>query len=70
MTVMAGTGFMVTIHAALNAFLLPRQPASRDVLVTRMLRRNGRPVLRIWEHELTRKNELRLAARLPRIFGQ
>ena len=36
----------------------------RDALVTRMLRRTGWRVLRIWEHELARKNEARLVRRL------
>ncbi len=39
---------------------------SRDRLVTRTLRARGWRVLRIWEHELTRKNEVRLAAKLTR----
>lgn len=44
----------------------------RDRLVTRALRRNGWRVLRIWEHELTRKNQgrcveqIRLLLALPR----
>lgn len=41
----------------------------RDQLVTRTLRKDGWRVLRIWEHELARKNEVRLLARLRRIFG-
>ncbi|MCC6819907.1 MAG: very short patch repair endonuclease [Verrucomicrobiota bacterium] len=36
----------------------------RDALVTRTLRRTGWRVLRVWEHELKRKNEARLARRL------
>ena len=39
---------------------------ARDQLVTRTLRRNGWRVLRIWEHELARKREARLVARLRR----
>jgi DNA mismatch endonuclease (patch repair protein) len=39
---------------------------ARDRLVTRTLRRTGWRVIRIWEHELTRKYELRLLARLKR----
>jgi len=39
---------------------------ARDRLVTRTLRRAGWKVLRIWEHELTRKYERRLLARLRR----
>src|SRR6267154_5402416 len=32
----------------------------RDLLVIRTLRKTGWSVLRIWEHELSRKNETRL----------
>jgi len=39
---------------------------ARDKLVTRTLRRAGWRVLRIWEHELTRKHAKRLASRLRR----
>lgn len=39
---------------------------TRDRLVTRTLRRAGWRVLRIWEHELTRKNEPRLLRRIQR----
>jgi len=39
---------------------------ARDRLVTRMLRRKGWRVLRIWEHELAKKNRGRLLARLKR----
>jgi DNA mismatch endonuclease (patch repair protein) len=39
---------------------------ARDLLVTRTLRANGWRVMRIWEHELTRKYERRLLARLRR----
>lgn len=39
---------------------------TRDRLVTRTLRCRGWRVLRIWEHELGRKNEGRLVARLNR----
>ncbi len=42
---------------------------TRDRLVTRTLRAMGWRVLRIWEHELTRKNEARLLARLKRALG-
>lgn len=38
----------------------------RDVLVTRTLRARGWRVLRVWEHELTRKNANRLTDRLRR----
>lgn len=37
---------------------------ARDQLVTRTLRAAGWRVLRVWEHELARKNERRLVARL------
>ena len=36
----------------------------RDRLVTRTLRESGWRVLRIWQHELTRKNENRCAKRI------
>jgi DNA mismatch endonuclease (patch repair protein) len=39
---------------------------ARDVLVTRALRRANWRVLRIWEHEFAKKNELRLLRRLQR----
>jgi DNA mismatch endonuclease (patch repair protein) len=39
---------------------------ARDRLVTRTLRRQGWTVIRIWEHELTTKNEPRLLRRLSR----
>lgn len=39
---------------------------SRDVIVTRTLRKSGWKVLRIWEHELAKKNEQRLVQRLRR----
>ena len=38
----------------------------RDVLVTRTLRRAGWRVLRVWEHELAKKNEARLMLRIKR----
>src|SRR5439155_11512636 len=38
--------------------------AARDRVVTRTLRRVGWRVLRIWEHELAKKNEARLARRI------
>jgi DNA mismatch endonuclease (patch repair protein) len=37
---------------------------TRDALVTRTLRRAGWRVLRVWEHELAKKNEVRLMRRL------
>ncbi|MEO7415158.1 MAG: very short patch repair endonuclease [Opitutaceae bacterium] len=39
---------------------------TRDRFVTRMLRKKGWEVLRIWEHELSRKNAPRLLNRLRR----
>jgi DNA mismatch endonuclease (patch repair protein) len=42
---------------------------SRDAVVTRTLRRAGWRVIRVWEHELTKKNEARLARRLSAFFG-
>ena len=41
-----------------------RQEQGRDRLVTRALRQSGWRVLRIWEHELARKNETRLVRRI------
>jgi DNA mismatch endonuclease, patch repair protein len=38
----------------------------RDVLVNRTLRKQGWRVLRIWEHELKRKNEIHLIQRIHR----
>ena len=40
---------------------------ARDVLVTRALRRANWRVLRMWEHELAKKNEARLLRRIQRI---
>jgi DNA mismatch endonuclease, patch repair protein len=40
----------------------------RDLLVTRTLRRTGWRVLRIWEHELAKKNEARLLRRIQRVL--
>jgi DNA mismatch endonuclease, patch repair protein len=42
---------------------------TRDRLVNRTLRRRGWKVLRIWQHELTRRNETRLLLRLHRAFN-
>src|SRR5882672_7162239 len=39
---------------------------ARDQIVTRTLRRAGWRVLRVWEHELTRKNERRCILRIHR----
>jgi DNA mismatch endonuclease (patch repair protein) len=41
---------------------------ARDRLVTRTLRGRGWRVLRVWEHELRRKNEPRLIAKLQRLL--
>ena len=41
---------------------------ARDALVTRMLRKAGWRVLRVWEHELARKNQERLLNRIHRIM--
>jgi DNA mismatch endonuclease, patch repair protein len=38
----------------------------RDALVGRTLRAKGWRVLRVWEHELTRRNEVRLTGRIRR----
>ena len=42
---------------------------ARDQLVNRTLRRTGWRVLRIWEHELARKNAGRLAPRIQRFLA-
>jgi DNA mismatch endonuclease (patch repair protein) len=42
--------------------------SARDRLVNLTLRKNSWRVLRIWQHELTKKNELRLAGRLRRLI--
>ena len=42
---------------------------TRDRLVTRTLRARGWRVLRVWEHELTRKNEGRLLGRIRRAIA-
>ena len=42
---------------------------ARARLVNRMLRLAGWRVLRIWEHELTRKSEPRLLRRIQRTLG-
>ena len=41
---------------------------ARDRLVNQTLRRAGWRVIRIWEHEFSRKNELRLIARIQRFL--
>lgn len=53
------------VNAAFWAAKLAANVA-RDRLVNRTLRREGWRVLRIWEHELTRRYERRLLARLRR----
>lgn len=40
----------------------------RDRLVNRLLKVRGWQVLRIWEHELAKKNEARLLLRIQRFF--
>ena len=40
----------------------------RDRLVTRALRQSGWRVLRIWEHELTLKNQMRCVGRVRRFL--
>ena len=42
---------------------------ARDRIVSRTLRRTGWRVLRIWEHELAKKNEARLLRRIQRVFS-
>ena len=42
----------------------------RDRLVSRTLRARGWTVVRIWEHELTKKNQPRLLRRLRRFVPQ
>ena len=42
---------------------------TRDRLVTRTLRARGWRVLRVWEHELVRRNEGRLLGRIRRALG-
>ena len=42
---------------------------TRDRLVTRTLRAKGWRVLRVWEHELVRRNEGRLLGRIRRALG-
>ena len=42
---------------------------ARDLFVTRMLRNAGWRVLRIWEHELARKNEQRLVRRMQQALS-
>ena len=41
---------------------------ARDRMVNRTLRQRGWIILRVWEHELTRKNEVRLLRRIHRVL--
>ena len=41
---------------------------ARDQVVTRTLQRQGWQVLRIWEHELARRNETRLLRRIRKVL--
>jgi DNA mismatch endonuclease (patch repair protein) len=45
-----------------------RRNKARDRLVNATLRKSGWKVVRVWEHELRRKDAARLAARLRRCF--
>ena len=40
----------------------------RDSLVNRTLRQRGWTILRVWQHELTSKNEVRLLRRIHRVL--
>ncbi len=42
---------------------------ARDALVSRTLRRGGWRVLRLWEHELGRKNEERVMEKLSKMLN-
>jgi len=42
---------------------------ARDLVVARSLRKRGWRVLRIWEHELTRKNEMNVVRRICRALA-
>ncbi len=42
---------------------------ARDRIVNRTLRQHGWTVLRIWQHELSRKGETRLLRRIHRVLG-
>ncbi len=56
-------------HIAYWASKLARNK-SRDRSVARTLRQRGWRILRIWEHELTRKNQTRLLRRIRRALGR
>ncbi len=59
-----------TMPANNRAFWLKKLTGNkaRDRLVTHALRHNGWRVLRIWEHELTRKNQPRCVGRIRRLL--
>jgi DNA mismatch endonuclease (patch repair protein) len=42
---------------------------ARDALVTRMLRRAGWRVVRVWEHELAQKHQARLLNRIRKVLA-
>lgn len=42
----------------------------RDQIVTRLLKRRGWHVLRVWQHEFSRKNEARLVRRILSVFRE
>ena len=42
---------------------------ARDLLVTRTLKQRGWFVLRVWQHELARRNDLRLVQRIQRALA-
>jgi G:T-mismatch repair DNA endonuclease (very short patch repair protein) len=43
---------------------------ARDRRVNRILKAEGWTVVRVWEHELTRRNEPKLIRRLNRVLGR
>jgi DNA mismatch endonuclease (patch repair protein) len=68
-------------HGCPRHFIKPRNNAAfwrkkiaanrtRDRLVTRTLRQLGWKVVRVWEHELVRRNEPRLIRRLSAHLGR
>jgi DNA mismatch endonuclease (patch repair protein) len=60
-----------SVPASNRAFWLRKLARNqrRDRLVTRTLRKSGWKVIRVWQHELTRVNELRLVSRLRRVLA-
>ena len=42
---------------------------ARDVLVNQTLRKDGWKVIRIWQHDLTQKNEAQIAARVRKYLA-